>query len=188
MTDRELMQMALETLDNMAKVDWREWDEFASVEDFVRWAKSRASFTAEALRARLEQPEQAQCDGGQCGIGGYCKQCPKTQPDVPESCFGETKPVAMKFQIYKQTPPRGRELEPINSALLPWVYDQDPSSGNTASMWVTPVATLPPQREWVGLTDDEIAEIAKIWLTGNRMLPFPLARAIEAKLKEKNNG
>ncbi len=27
------------------------------------------------------QPEPAECDGGQCGIGGYCKQCPKTQPD-----------------------------------------------------------------------------------------------------------
>ena len=57
MTDKEAMQMALETLDNMVKVDWREWDEFASVGDFVRWAKSRASFTAEALRARLSQPE-----------------------------------------------------------------------------------------------------------------------------------
>jgi hypothetical protein len=44
-----------------------------------------------------------------------------------------------------------------------------------------------PEREWVGLTDEEIAEIAKIWLAGNRMLPFPLARAIEAKLKEKNH-
>ena len=44
-----------------------------------------------------------------------------------------------------------------------------------------------PQREWQGLTDEEIAEIAKIWLKGNRMLPFPLARAIEAKLKEKNS-
>ena len=43
-----------------------------------------------------------------------------------------------------------------------------------------------PEREWVALTDDEIAEIGKIWLAGNRMLPFPLARAIEAKLKEKN--
>ena len=71
-----------------------------------------------------------------------------------------------------------------------------------------PLYTAPPQREWMeqeravgyreghqaalkqrvwqGLTDDEIAEIGKIWLAGNRMLPFPLARAIEAKLKEKN--
>ena len=43
-----------------------------------------------------------------------------------------------------------------------------------------------PKREWVGITSEEIAEIGKIWLDGNRMLPFPLARAIEAKLKEKN--
>jgi hypothetical protein len=92
-----------------------------------------------------------------------------------------SEPVAMKFQIYKQTPPRGRELEPINSALLPWVYDQDPSSGNTASMWVTPVATLPFKKEWVGLTDDEI----KNSMQGhNTQVDF--ARAIEAKLKEKN--
>ena len=34
-----------------------------------------------ALRARLAQPEPAECDGGQCGIGGYCKQCPKTMPE-----------------------------------------------------------------------------------------------------------
>lgn len=58
MNNREAMQIALETLDNMVKVDWREWDEFASVEDFVRWAKSRASFTVEALRAALAHPEK----------------------------------------------------------------------------------------------------------------------------------
>ena len=59
----------------------------------------------------------------------------------------QPKPVAIKFQIYKPTPPRGGELKSINSPLLPWVYDQDPLSGNIASMWVTPVATLPPQPE-----------------------------------------
>ena len=46
-----------------------------------------------------------------------------------------------------------------------------------AERW-QPLYTAPPQREWQGLTDDEIAEIAKIWLAGNR--------AIEAKLREKN--
>ena len=100
--------------------------------------------------------------------------------------LAQPEPVAMKFQIYKQTPPRGRELEPIHSALLPWVYDQDPSSGNTASMWVTPVATLPsPQREWVGLTDEEVMSL----LPGAVRLPpgwVDTVRAIEAKLKEKN--
>jgi hypothetical protein len=107
------------------------------------------------------------------------------QPDVPETDFGKIKPVPMKFQIYKQTPPRGRELEPINSALFPWVYDQDPSSGNTASMWVTPVATLPPQREWQGLTTDELQEISEFHFHGG-LSGREFYDDIEAKLKEKN--
>jgi hypothetical protein len=48
-------------------------------------------------------------------------------------------PVA--FKIYKPTPPRGA-IPNVLDAELPWVYDQDPSSGNVASMWVTPVQTL----------------------------------------------
>jgi hypothetical protein len=38
-----------------------------------------------------------------------------------------------------------------------------------------------PEREWVGLTDEELNEI--FWLSRYRK---DLARAIEAKLKEKN--
>ena len=49
--------------------------------------------------------------------------------------------VAMKFKIYLPV------KHQINHAKLPWVYDQDRSTGNVASMWVTPVATLPPQRK-----------------------------------------
>jgi len=47
--------------------------------------------------------------------------------------------------------------------------------------------TAPPKREWVGLTKDEIEEIAD-WSDKNAA-PWYLeyARAIEAKLKEKNS-
>ena len=48
------------------------------------------------------------------------------------------------FKIYKPTPPRGA-ISNVRDAELPWVYDQDPSSGNVASMWVTPVKTTPQQ-------------------------------------------
>jgi len=51
----------------------------------------------------------------------------------------QDKPVA--FKIYKPTPPR-HATPNVRDAELPWVYDQDPSSGNVASMWVTPVQTL----------------------------------------------
>jgi transcription elongation factor Elf1 len=50
-----------------------------------------------------------------------------------------------------------------------------------------PLYTAPPKREWVGLTDEEI------WSNGSRLSLSErgireFARAIEAKLKEKNHG
>ena len=105
----------------------------------------------------------------------------------------EQEPMAMKFKIYKPTVPDPTRQD-INNALLPWVYDQDRSSGFDASMWVTPVSTLPPQRTWVGLTDEEMLEAIKP-LYANPFLAHNALevsrdeyQAIEAKLKEKNNG
>jgi hypothetical protein len=117
-------------------------------------------------------------------------------------------PVA--FKIYKPTPPR-HAIPNVRDAELPWVYDQDPSSGNVASMWVTPVKhTHPPQRTegrvccqqydiclepctsrgrhlaqrtWVGLTDEEICMFS-MWLDSKP--DATVFTAIEAKLKEKN--
>ena len=57
MTDRELMEQALETAEGIVNADWRKWDELASPAEFERWAKSRANFMATALRERLAQPE-----------------------------------------------------------------------------------------------------------------------------------
>ena len=42
--------------------------------------------------------------------------------------------------------------------------------------------TTPPQRTWVGLSDDELSEIMRI----NYARTIPLIAAVEAKLKEKN--
>lgn len=45
------------------------------------------------------------------------------------------------------------------------------------------------KREWVGLTDDDINDLWRtaMWNTEGTRLPIPeFARAIEAKLKEKN--
>ena len=87
------------------------------------------------------------------------------------------------FKIYKPTLPRGA-IPNVRDAELPWVYDQDPSSGNVASMWVTPVKDTPqPQRKWVGLTDDEVISLMKQFPDN---LTRDVARAIEAKLRSKN--
>jgi hypothetical protein len=51
-----------------------------------------------------------------------------------------------------------------------------------------PLYTTPPQREWVGLTDDEIASLhykLKVQLMGAYKTE-DIYRAIEARLKDKN--
>ena len=44
----------------------------------------------------------------------------------------------------------------------------------------------PPKREWVGLTDEEILKCN--WAIGANDMLLNFAKAIEAKLKEKNRG
>lgn len=54
-----------------------------------------------------------------------------------------------------------------------------------------PLDTTPPQREWVGLTDEEIAEIEDGYIVDYRIpagCGWNFAKDIEAKLKEKNGG
>ena len=50
--------------------------------------------------------------------------------------------------------------------------------GKQPPFWVN---TTPPQRTWVGLTDEEVADIERNSITRRQAI-----RAIEAKLKEKN--
>ena len=51
-----------------------------------------------------------------------------------------------------------------------------------------PLYTHPPQRTWQGLTDEEIWQIATDSTIGGDLHADKFAKAIEAKLKEKNNG
>jgi hypothetical protein len=160
MNNKEVMQMAL---------DWFHWFQHGT-----NPTGAHVLEVEEALRTALSQPEPAECDGGQCGIGGYCKDCPKTKPELKiinmENFVGSGKPLVPVCWM------NANDIDKTDWKV--WAHGKP-----TVSM---PLFASPPQREWVGLTDEEIAEIAKIWLKGNRMLPFPLARAIEAKLKEKN--
>lgn len=112
---------------------------------------------AEALQ--LAQPKPAECDGGQCGIGGYCKQCPKTQP--------EQEPVAW--------------ISNSSARMIHWSRDA-PAYGED---W-KPLYTAPPQREWQGLTDKEYEAMAEDYVTNCYFDTLKYARAIEAALKAKN--
>ena len=47
-----------------------------------------------------------------------------------------------------------------------------------------PVYTVPPKREWVGLTDEEVSDVIDDVLEGGGWLD--VARALEAAIKRKN--
>ncbi len=74
-----------------------------------------------------------------------------------------------------------------------WVEKSDGTIDGIASMRlaIRKYSTTPPaaQRQWVGLTFGEICE-AEVIATDehNNFSLLTFARAIEAKLKEKNNG
>jgi len=51
---------------------------------------------------------------------------------------------------------------------------------------VVPLYTAPPQRKWQGLTDKEYETMAEHYVTNCYFDTLKYARAIEAKLKEKN--
>ncbi len=155
MTDKEVMQMALDIIVSAIKAG-----------DWVVDGACDPDWVLNALRAALAQPERAECDGGQCGIGGYCKQCPKTQPE-PEpvafmDCFG---------QVFNPDQ---------NQCYIRWTMrDRLPMEKDEV---LIPLYTTQLRSEWVGLTDEEIEQIVDHWND-----PAMFIDAIEAKLK-KNNG
>ena len=59
--------------------------------------------------------------------------------------------------------------------------EQHSSNGDESEYRLVPLSATPSQRTWVGLTDEEIDII-------NYTSAHMLAREVEAKLKEKNNG
>ncbi len=60
-----------------------------------------------------------------------------------------------------------------------WIWNYGAGEGSISD--AEPLYALPPRREWVGLTNDEIWEISQ-----HNADDYEYYRAIEAKLKEKN--
>lgn len=101
----------------------------------------------------------------------------------------------------RQTHLEDAAIEQLRAALaepepVAWLYTNVQSGDMEAStdpdwfddgreLWNSqPLYTHPPRREWVSLTDEEIASLSDNVQFGSRMAK--LARIIEAALKEKN--
>jgi hypothetical protein len=128
MTDRELMQQALDALEHLqTDIEWQ----------YKSPTRTMLRKVEKALRARLAQPE-------------------------PE-------PVAWGV-------PNTRPTEKARFMMLLHSLD-----GCQYPEQLVPLYTTPPQREWQGLTDEDVWELAQKTPDFSETVA-----AVEAKLKEKN--
>ncbi|CAB4131950.1 hypothetical protein UFOVP137_48 [uncultured Caudovirales phage] len=189
MTDRELFQIALDALEHLqTDVEWQ----------YKSPTRAMLRKIEKALRARLAQPEPypenfidaLRFDAAQSELVIYARKegdlIVADLPQVPTGGGGiskdeqpEPEPVAWGILNTRPT-----EKQPLMMVMLD---EPEPSH------LVVPLYTAQPQREWVGLTSDEISciiEASEITLKNycSEDKQTEYARAIEAKLKEKNGG
>ena len=94
---------------------------------------------------------------------------------------------ALRENALKEVQRLGQEIEqePVVgiTAIRTWFKDGRVVTQTLCNSWVD---TTPPQRTWVGLTDEDTFEIGER-LGLSDIAWVDLMQAIEAKLKEKNN-
>jgi len=165
MTDRELMEKALDALESVFEGD----DKGAEY-----WTVTGGTYEAvecmqvmRALRARLAQPEpepvaHSVIAGALFDFMGWLTS--RKERIVLSSADNASPAVEVITEFAKM---RGLSLD--DAKVRDW---------NTA----------PPQREWKGLTDEEYESMAEKYVTNCYFDTLKYARAIEVKLKEKNHG
>ena len=179
MTDSELMQQALEALELLSK---------AQTETALDYADNAIT----ALRLRLAQPEQEPVAWANINKHGDITHTNNKRMPWSKTPLYITPPA----QPAKQEPVAWFGLEPSD---MPDgdnpMYDHDFFLKGMA--WADAILrkknTTPPaaQRQWVGLTDEEIIDVIHPLVMADmpdEATDYEIARAIEAKLKERNHG
>ena len=174
MTDRELLQMALDALEDM-------FDDLGPMQHK----------TIEALRAALAQSEQASYPENFIDALRFDTAIRESQPEQEpikhwSDCAVHNAPAY----------PSGKcDCGGVSKEQEPTAYLCENAVGHKYFRWKKPsseykpialyTAHASPQRIWQGLTDDEQMQVA--WSCGAMSADWlDFARAIEAKLKEKN--
>jgi hypothetical protein len=178
MTDRKLLEQALEALKNVRRYDK---ENLYELDDDIT-----------ALNERLAQPEQEPVATVQCVNGITIGYLEVMQP-VGTKLY--TAPQQREWRYRRGDRFLCRETEEYCAIHIAGTTEQYIMFPDGYCGWYTneQVAEmfelLPREREWQGLTDEEISAISKS-IPGETVLwaaKFLFARAIEAKLRGKND-
>jgi hypothetical protein len=132
-----------------------------------RCAANKSAEALNAIKAALEAKDEPW--GCVCGANLYidANSIPRSKASV--------EPATVMFK-----PEQEAKDEPVQNQLMALI---DENQRLRAELKFN---TTPPQRTWVGLTDEEIVLIVAECAASHQHTDIHFARAIEAKLKEKN--
>ena len=151
MTDRELLEQALEALEETS-------------------GGYSQNLTA-AMRERLAQPQRTHWEG-----------CEEVHPECRKQ---EQEQEAKMLLIDEDT--AELVLEALENVTKDYVENRKRTHDRAIEQLYKVFTQKPQRREWVGLTDDDIALICgECAASAHRTDDISYARAIEAKLREKN--
>jgi len=158
--------------------------------EYIETDAHERKYVRHAIKAALEQPAQPEqevscrfChDKGGCWAWQcyHCGEIDDVQQPTPPAAQPMQEPVAWRDPT-NIDPGQGCTYKKEWREKWPHIYRQ--------ALYTTPPAA---QRPWVGLTDEEIFRAdPRIETSDSNVNPYQIlknARAIEAKLKQKNNG
>jgi hypothetical protein len=106
---------------------------------------------------------------------------------------GTFQPTEKAIDLYDEARTAIKEALAQTQEPVAWYHAEDykthfttnPSPDLIGKYW-KPLYTHPPQRTWVGLTDEEVSEVFGGDIHAEHSGELRFVRAIEAKLKEKN--
>lgn len=166
MTDRKLMQQALEALDRV-----------------ISHAQEAEDILLAALSEGTEQLQRTHWEGCE-EVHPECKQPGQDESEAVRAAWMAGYTEGEREAIENQTV---QQQEPVASvgSLNEFSAMELVRRGFALT---DPLYTSPPRREWAGLTDDQVSAIADQHpVEGFDPSIMAFARTIEAKLREKNN-